>query len=715
MSNNQNEIGIMSKRSMQQLGMYPSETGKFMHVGSSIQGYGHPGYGQPQQPPYPISRDDAYSESQRRMEERYDFADPAVSSAVREVASRMNDVSLTQQQHMHGLPRDFGHRPSPEDIERAQSGSDPRDYVGMPLGDLPYPDPGGPRSALSGHMKMHPGFPGMYAPMHHSMPYVPAQPPSLPWTGMQAMGYGPMPGRFDFPPSTTAAKHNKYCHFCQHVKVRASGMLACCNKDCTRRFCEHCLSKSIGDDVNPQTSPAWINGQWHCPVCRKLCCCAIGECDKNHRHCKAYRYRVRRAEQQASKRASNSTEQEPSRESPPHDDKEGKEDQSKPAPAVPVKTEAPSRPAPEREIKPQLDPQVQAIKQEEAQQGTPRSFKSPLQSPSMMYRQMRAMPQLGADNQNFADPNDVQRMADNWLNLFQDEDVEDDSFLFAPGQDPRQQRPPASGEEWPAGGGVLKEESRGSIGMASNDSSESLQKLLTQQSAQSGAEALRRSSSNDLLAGPSGLPYNNSSDSLPSLGSQTWNPNQVLSGSGALPRNMSTDSLGAMMPRNFSSNSLGAVFEQCEGWQGDQDTSQQDSAQGGQGADFDFLGTRPGGPANSPQSPPRRPSPRIAPGMYPEADGSYQRGFGRPPVAFSAVAGYDQGPSAGATETRKRMNRTSSHNNLVRESLRGQQGMPRPPSTEKLSRMCRADMGGFHDNAQQVVGMAMAPTKEDAE
>lgn len=41
------------------------------------------------------------------------------------------------------------------------------------------------------------------------------------------------------------------------VQVRASGMLACCNKDCTRRFCEHCLSKSIGDDVNPQTSNAW--------------------------------------------------------------------------------------------------------------------------------------------------------------------------------------------------------------------------------------------------------------------------------------------------------------------------------------------------------------------------------------------------------------------------------------------------------------------------
>lgn len=121
-----------------------------------------------------------------------------------------------------------------------------------------------------------------------------------------------MPGNYGVPVQgmysmadngSQASKHNKYCHFCQHVKVRASGMLACCNKDCTRRFCEHCLSKSIGDDVNPQTSTAWESGQWHCPVCRKLCCCAIGECPKSHRHCKAYRYRVRRAEQ-ASKRAS---------------------------------------------------------------------------------------------------------------------------------------------------------------------------------------------------------------------------------------------------------------------------------------------------------------------------------------------------------------------------------------------------------------------------
>jgi hypothetical protein len=41
------------------------------------------------------------------------------------------------------------------------------------------------------------------------------------------------------------AKHNKYCHFCQHVKMRASAMLACSNKGCARRFCEHCLVNQV--------------------------------------------------------------------------------------------------------------------------------------------------------------------------------------------------------------------------------------------------------------------------------------------------------------------------------------------------------------------------------------------------------------------------------------------------------------------------------------
>ena len=36
--------------------------------------------------------------------------------------------------------------------------------------------------------------------------------------------------------------------------------------------------------------------QWHCPICTKTCCCTLRECTKNHRHCKAYRYRRKRAQ-----------------------------------------------------------------------------------------------------------------------------------------------------------------------------------------------------------------------------------------------------------------------------------------------------------------------------------------------------------------------------------------------------------------------------------
>ena len=97
-------------------------------------------------------------------------------------------------------------------------------------------------------------------------------------------------------------KHNKYCHFCQHVKVkRATSMLACENTECARRFCEHCLkthlSNVIPSDGKGINEP--VDGKWLCPICRKVCCCAIQSCEKNHRHCKAYRYRQRRAEQAA--------------------------------------------------------------------------------------------------------------------------------------------------------------------------------------------------------------------------------------------------------------------------------------------------------------------------------------------------------------------------------------------------------------------------------
>jgi len=108
--------------------------------------------------------------------------------------------------------------------------------------------------------------------------------------------------------STAATgNHNKYCHFCQHVKVRASSMLACGNQECSRRFCEHCLLTHLNDDVDPMSSDAWsmLDGKpiWNCPICRKKCCCSVNSCELSHRHCKAYRYRRRRAEL-ASKRLS---------------------------------------------------------------------------------------------------------------------------------------------------------------------------------------------------------------------------------------------------------------------------------------------------------------------------------------------------------------------------------------------------------------------------
>jgi len=51
----------------------------------------------------------------------------------------------------------------------------------------------------------------------------------------------------------TKANHNKYCHFCQHIKVkRASSMLACENRGCNRRFCEHCLTTHLHDARSSQ-------------------------------------------------------------------------------------------------------------------------------------------------------------------------------------------------------------------------------------------------------------------------------------------------------------------------------------------------------------------------------------------------------------------------------------------------------------------------------
>ena len=87
--------------------------------------------------------------------------------------------------------------------------------------------------------------------------------------------------------------HDKYCHFCQHVKIN---MLACTATGCTHRYCIYCLGVHLGDGTEPSTSQAWSEGKWTCPTCRAVCCCSATECTRNHRHCKAYRYRLRRAD-----------------------------------------------------------------------------------------------------------------------------------------------------------------------------------------------------------------------------------------------------------------------------------------------------------------------------------------------------------------------------------------------------------------------------------
>eukprot|EP00291_Cryptomonas_curvata_P010883 CAMPEP_0172187370 /NCGR_PEP_ID=MMETSP1050-20130122/21308_1 /TAXON_ID=233186 /ORGANISM="Cryptomonas curvata, Strain CCAP979/52" /LENGTH=401 /DNA_ID=CAMNT_0012861701 /DNA_START=170 /DNA_END=1372 /DNA_ORIENTATION=+ len=92
---------------------------------------------------------------------------------------------------------------------------------------------------------------------------------------------------------------DKYCHFCQHAKVN---MLACGNLGCTHRYCLYCLKSHLDENVDSKGSSSWLNGVWHCPTCRHTCCCSSTDCDRDHRHCKAYRYRQRRADV-ATKRA----------------------------------------------------------------------------------------------------------------------------------------------------------------------------------------------------------------------------------------------------------------------------------------------------------------------------------------------------------------------------------------------------------------------------
>eukprot|EP00960_Hanusia_phi_P005071 146117-Hanusia_phi.AAC.4 len=93
--------------------------------------------------------------------------------------------------------------------------------------------------------------------------------------------------------------------------------------ECARRFCEHCLMTHLHDVVPPDGRglKELCDGKWLCPICRKVCCCAIQVCNRAHRHCKgnlqcsstwagltplvAYRYRQRRAEQAAKRSLGN--------------------------------------------------------------------------------------------------------------------------------------------------------------------------------------------------------------------------------------------------------------------------------------------------------------------------------------------------------------------------------------------------------------------------
>ena len=72
-------------------------------------------------------------------------------------------------------------------------------------------------------------------------------------------------------------------------------MLACEADDCTHRFCTYCLAVHLGIDTEAASSSSFKGTPWHCPTCSSKCCCSQPECTKAHRHCKAHRYRCRRA------------------------------------------------------------------------------------------------------------------------------------------------------------------------------------------------------------------------------------------------------------------------------------------------------------------------------------------------------------------------------------------------------------------------------------
>jgi hypothetical protein len=127
---------------------------------------------------------------------------------------------------------------------------------------------------------------------------------AIAWSGvgnpaMQAGGWllsppSPLSASLGAPSNGPAENYNKYCHFCQHVKIkRPDSMYACQSDRCSRRFCEHCLNvhlKAMGGAGSPRPG----DKDWHCPVCTKTCCCSLPSCGRDHMHCKAHRYRRRK-------------------------------------------------------------------------------------------------------------------------------------------------------------------------------------------------------------------------------------------------------------------------------------------------------------------------------------------------------------------------------------------------------------------------------------
>lgn len=488
-------------------------------------------------------------------------------------------------------------------------------------------------------------------------------------------------------------------------------MLACCNKDCTRRFCEHCLSKSIGDDVNPQTSAAWVNGQWHCPVCRKLCCCAIGDCDKNHRHCKAYRYRVRRAEQQAVKRAGTTGGGEGTS---PRDTAQGEGATScsgvKAEQAVEIsddKGASQETAAAVREAIAQAKSTAMAAepgklappghacvdaaqdrygarvkaeaRQDEPALAAPSAAAAPsasgAMSPSMVHRMRhgRAPGSAAGAGAGALDLNDVNTMADSWLRLLEqeEEDAEELSgFIHGGGPSGRGGGGSESGDSldqrWRDIEGHAYSRSR--LPTSHLGSSDSLGRIMAQEDGGGMMVSMSSQSLSDMMQRDGDvLSRNMSRDNLMH---------------DTLLRNASDTSLTDMV-RNYSSASLEAVMEHGQhdvagAWPAPSPASDasRSAHKHARGGDFDFL---QGGSEGRGQH------------------GGHGASAADPDLSFLSVRGVGaNGMHAGGyhpaqASTGKRMHRTNSHNKLVNEAIATVgRGMPRPPSHEKLSRQCGA-------------------------